>query len=83
MVRRACIVCGTYLTKQKLFCSANCRKKYFRCEDNKLEVLQNSYVCPYNIAVDCIDESYEGCERCGWYPMVSRKRLEEIKNEKR
>lgn len=80
MVRRACKVCGSNLTKQKLFCSAECRKKYFRYTGNKLEELQNSYVCPYNIGVDCIEESYEACERCGWNPKVTRERLESIKN---
>lgn len=80
MVRRVCKNCGTGLTTQKLFCSIGCRRMFFKKNISKPADLSEAYVCPYNIGVECIEETYEACESCGWYPKVIQKRMEDIKN---
>ena len=38
-----------------------------------------TFVCPYNMDVDC---DALNCERCGWYPPVEQSRKEALKDVK-
>ena len=68
-----CRYCGKEFMStahEALYCCPSHRKKY------RWEVRQKVVACKHNCGVNCTADA--SCDRCGWNPVVAKKRMEAL-----
>lgn len=53
----------------------------FYVTQEEIEKAKFDNPCRYNVEIACLDRDEYNCAKCGWNPIVSRRRIRKIRKE--